>query len=81
MSSCKSFKMVVIWVALFAFLLPTVGGFVSSAIAGDGDGGGSSDPMKPLPTSPGGTSYKAPSIWYYWVLSHLKLRWGRWLLF
>lgn len=82
MSTCSSFKKVLVWVALFAFLLPTVGGFVSSAIAGDGDGGGSGDPMKPPPTNPGGTSYyKAPSVWYLWVLNYFKLRWGRWLVF
>ena len=78
MSTWRSFKIAVVWVALFAFLLPTIGGFVSIAVAG----GGSSDPMNnPPPNGPGGTSYKAPSVWYYWVLNYLKLRWGRWFLF
>lgn len=81
MSTYKRFKMVAIWVALFAFLLPTIGGFVSIAMAGEG--GGSGDPMNnpPPPNSPGGIFYKAPPVWYQLVLNYMKFRWGRWFVF
>ena len=78
MSTWRSFKIAVVWVALFAFLLPTIGGFVSTAVAG----GGSSDPMNnPPPNGPGGTFYKAPPVWYQLVLNYMKFRWGRWFVF
>ncbi len=76
MKRFRNYKMVVAFVVAFAIFLPTIAGFVSVALAG----GGSSEPNSPVPpTNPGGTSYKAPSIWNYFVLLYFKIRLGGWM--
>ncbi len=70
----KSYRKVVGWIVLVAFFSFLLAGFVPSAVAG----GGSGDPVKPVPVNPGGTSYKAPSSWNFLVLylKYLKFHWG-----
>lgn len=65
----SSYKRVVCLGVLFFFIFSIFGGVIPGALAG----GGSGEPMKDPPSnSPGGTSYKSPSLWQYVVLYYFK---------
>lgn len=74
----SSYKRVMGLAILLFFIFSILGCLIPSALAG----GGSGEPMNPVPIDPGGTSYKSPSLWQYLVLyyfKHLKSSW-RWVV-
>ncbi len=70
----NSSRRVVGLAVLLFFVFSTLVCLIPSALAG----GGSGEPMGPAPVNPGGTSYKSPSIWQYFVLYYFKYLKSSW---
>lgn len=70
-----SYRRVVGLAVLLFFIFSTLVCLIPTALAG----GGSGEPMNnPPPNSPGGTSYKSPSLWQYFVLYYVKYLKSNW---